>query len=79
MTWWVNAHAIERASVLRGWTQGHLAEAAGVDPGTLGDLIKGRRRPTFGTLQAVCSTLGLGLGDVVRIAADESELRQEAS
>jgi hypothetical protein len=36
-----------------------------VDEGTLCDLFAGRRRPTFGTLRAVCLALGLALEDVI--------------
>jgi len=38
----------------------------GVDEGTLCDLFAGRRRPTFGTLRALCHALELSLEDVIR-------------
>lgn len=64
--WWVNVRAIERARILRGWTKADLARVAHVDPGTVSDLGKGRRRrPTFGTVQALCVALDLTLPDVI--------------
>ena len=56
---------IERARILRGWTKADLARAAHVDPGTVSDLGNGHRRPTFGTVQALCVALGLTLPDVI--------------
>src|SRR5207249_1194857 len=56
--WSVDVYAIERARVLRAWTRGELARAAHVDEKTLRDMVSGRRRPTFGTVQAVCTALG---------------------
>ena len=63
--WSVNAGAIDRARILRGWTRRDLAQQAHVDEGTLCDLFAGRRRPTFGTLRAICQSLGLGLDAVI--------------
>jgi DNA-binding Xre family transcriptional regulator len=63
--WSVNAGAIDRARILRGWTRRDLAQQAHVDEGTLCDLFAGRRRPTFGTLRALCSVLALCLDDVI--------------
>jgi transcriptional regulator with XRE-family HTH domain len=63
--WWVDAGAIDRARILRGWTRRALAEQAHVDEGTLCDLFAGRRRPTFGTLNAVCQALELSLEGVI--------------
>lgn len=66
LEWSVNVDTIERARILRGWTRRELASQAHVDEGTLCDLFAGRRRPTFGTLRALCQILELSLGDVVR-------------
>ena len=63
--WWFDIRAIERVRVLRGWTKADLARIAHVDPGTLSDMTLGRRRPTVGTVQAVCHALGLVLSDVI--------------
>lgn len=65
MEWSVDAGALDRARILRGWTRRDLAQHAHVDEGTLCDLFAGRRRPTFGTLRAICQTLELSLDDVI--------------
>ncbi len=57
--------AIDRARILSGWTRRDLAQQAHVDEGTLCDLFAGRRRPTFGTLRAICRALALSLEDVI--------------
>jgi len=66
--WSVDVRAIERARVLRAWTRAELARAAQVDEKTLRDMLSGRRRPTFGTVQAVCTALGMTLPDVIVFA-----------
>jgi transcriptional regulator with XRE-family HTH domain len=63
--WSIDAGAINRARILRGWTRRDLARRAHVDEGTLCDLFAGRRRPTFGTLRALCQTLELSLEGVI--------------
>ena len=63
--WSVDASAIDRSRILRGWTRRDLAQQAHVDEGTLCDLFAGRRRPTFGTLRAICRVLELSLEEVV--------------
>jgi len=74
--WWtVDVAAIDRARVLRGWTRRDLAEHAHVDEGTLCDLFAGRRRPTFGTLRAMCHVLELSLKDVIEFS--ETKTRSE--
>jgi transcriptional regulator with XRE-family HTH domain len=60
---------IERARILRGWTRRELAERAHVDEGTLCDLFAGRRRPTLGTLRALCQTVDLSLAEVIEFSA----------
>lgn len=70
--WSVNAGRIERARVLNAWTRKHLAGVAHVTPKTLMDMCSGRRRPTFGTVQAVCGALGLTVADV-SVFEDDSE------
>jgi transcriptional regulator with XRE-family HTH domain len=52
---------------------------AKVDPGTLSDLVRGRRRPTFATLQAVCMTLELDLREVIRFGDDATPPQRLAS
>jgi DNA-binding Xre family transcriptional regulator len=61
----VNVGRIERARVLNAWTRKHLAGVAHVTPKTLTDMCSGRRRPTFGTVQAICIALGLSVADVI--------------
>jgi DNA-binding Xre family transcriptional regulator len=63
--WSVDAGAIDRARILRGWTRRDLARHAHVDEGTLCDLFVGRRRPTFGTLRAICQSLDLSFEHVI--------------
>ena len=63
--WSVDGGAIDRARILRGWTRRDLAQQAHVDEGTLCDLFAGRRRPTFGTLRALCQVLALNLDQVI--------------
>lgn len=63
--WSVDVGAIDRERILRGWTRRELAQNAHVDEGTLCDLFARRRRPTFGTLRAICSALELSLERVI--------------
>ena len=65
LEWSVDAAAIDRARILRGWTRRGLAQRAHVDEGTLCDLFAGRRRPTFGTLGALCRALELSIENVI--------------
>jgi transcriptional regulator with XRE-family HTH domain len=60
--WSVDAASID---ILRGWTRRDLAHRAKVDDGTLCDLFSGRRRPTFGTLRAICECLEMSLDSVL--------------
>jgi DNA-binding Xre family transcriptional regulator len=79
MAWSVNVDLLDRERVLRGWTQRQLALSARVDPGTLSDLLGRRRRPKFGTVQAVCTALNLTLAEVISFAADVKPERSAAS
>jgi len=53
------------------WTRRDLARNAHVDEGTLCELFAGRRRPTFGTLRALCLVLELSLDEMIKFMADE--------
>jgi hypothetical protein len=64
-SWCVDATPIERERILRGWTPVQLATVAHVDPRTVRSLVAGRRRPSLGTVQALCTVLGLRLADVI--------------
>jgi transcriptional regulator with XRE-family HTH domain len=68
LDWSVDASALDRARILRGWTRRDLAREARVDEETLCDLLAGRRRPTFGTIRAVGHVLDLSLEDVIRFS-----------
>ena len=50
-------------------TEPRACRHARVDRGTLCDFFAGRRRPTFGTLRAVCSAIGFALEDVISFPA----------
>lgn len=65
LDWSIDTAAIDRARILQGWTRRDLAQHAHVDEGTLCDLFAARRRPTFGTLRALCQALNLSLEDVI--------------
>jgi DNA-binding Xre family transcriptional regulator len=69
----VNVGRIERARVLNAWTRKHLAGMAHVDPKTLTDMCNGRRRPTFGTVQAICTALSLTVADVVMFDDEQTD------
>jgi transcriptional regulator with XRE-family HTH domain len=66
----VNVERVDRERILRGWTQRKLARSARVDPGTLSDLRARRRRPTFGTVQSICTALNLTLAEVITFPRD---------
>lgn len=76
--WSVDAAAIDRARILRGWTRRQLGREAKVDEGTLCDLFARRRRPTFGTLRALCDTLDLEFGAVILFRCPEPVASFEA-
>ena len=64
--WRVNVDALERARVLRAWSQRDLARAAHVDPGTLGDLLAEKRVPNLGTVRAICAALELEFSSAIQ-------------
>ena len=70
--WSVDAAAIDQRRVLRGWTRRDLAQNAHIDEGTLCDLFAGRRRPTFGTLRAICKALEFSLEDVIEFRSGDN-------
>jgi transcriptional regulator with XRE-family HTH domain len=73
LVWMVDVAKLERARILRGWTQRRLAIESHVDRGTLSSLAFGRRRPTLGTIQAVCRVLDLSLRDVILFPDEQDE------
>ena len=68
--WRVNVAVIDRQRVLHGWTQSDLARAAHVDSKTIRDMVAGRRRPSFGTIQALCVALDIALSSVIVFVED---------
>jgi transcriptional regulator with XRE-family HTH domain len=70
LEWSVDVGAIDKARILRGWTRRELALQAHLDEGTLCDLFAENRRPTFGTLRALCQALELSLDGVIKFRAD---------
>src|SRR2546429_7482567 len=70
MRWTVNVDRIERARLLNAWTRKHLATVAQVDQKTLTDMCSGRRRPTLGTVQAVCAALNLTVAEAILFPDD---------
>jgi DNA-binding Xre family transcriptional regulator len=65
LEWSVDVAAIDRARILQGWTRRGLAQHAHVDEGILCDMFGCRRRPTFGTLRAICQALELSFESVI--------------
>lgn len=63
----VDVVRLDRERILRRWTRAEPARQAHVDPGILSDLVGGRRKSTFGSVQAVCTVLGPGLRDVTSL------------
>lgn len=91
VAWSVNIQTVERERLRRGWTRTKLARVAHVDPRTVCSLVVGRRSPSLGTVQAMCTALGLPLSDVIVVSdrqwtegagldegTDRSGRRQEA-
>ena len=64
-TWRPDCARIDRERILRGLSQDRLASMAHVDPGTLSDLLNGRRRPQLGTITAIARVLDLVLPDLI--------------
>jgi transcriptional regulator with XRE-family HTH domain len=63
--WRTDTVRIDRERILRGLSQEQLARAAQVDPGTISDMLNGRRRPQLGTVGAIARALELALPDLV--------------
>lgn len=71
--WDLDRALVDRTRVVRGLTRAGLARRAHIDPATLSDMLRGRRRPTFGSVLAVCGALGLDLGEVLVFLEDQDE------
>lgn len=70
LDWHLDLAAVDRARILRGWSRRDLATTARVDQGTVSDLFMGRRRPTMGTIRALCSALELDIREVIAFEPD---------
>jgi len=66
------AAAIEVALGAKGWNQADLVRDAGIDNGTLGDFLAGRRWPQVRTRSRIETSLGMELGTIARIADGET-------
>lgn len=73
--WHLDCALLDRKRVLSGMTRAELARQAHVDPATLSDMLRGRRRPTFGSVQAVCVALGVDLAEVIVFLDEDAEYR----
>jgi transcriptional regulator with XRE-family HTH domain len=70
-TWTVDVARLDMRRVLLGLSARQLATRARVDPDTVGDLLSQRRRPTLGTLSAICNQLDLTLHDVIQFSGGD--------
>jgi len=60
--------AIRQLRQKRGITQEDLAHAAEITTGTLSLIERGHANPTWGTIKAVATALGVSMGEVGRLA-----------
>jgi hypothetical protein len=72
--WSVDATVIERERILRGWSHADLACVAHVDPRTVRRLVAARLRPRLGSVQALCTALGVPLPAVITFPPDAGDL-----
>lgn len=61
---------------LRGWTQGDLADAAGISPSVISDYERGKRRPPRGVVDRLAETVGLSRPDLDRFLPALCALRR---
>ena len=73
LKWRIEVQVLDRHRILRGLSQQQLAHEARVDPGTLSDMLNGRRRPQLGTVSAIARALEVTLPDLV--AFDDEKAR----
>jgi transcriptional regulator with XRE-family HTH domain len=60
---------VRHAAVAQKLGRGEIATAAGVDPGTVGDFLNGKRWPTLSNREAICAAVGVS-ADMVQAIAD---------
>ena len=63
--WRLRVDQLDRARVLAGLSERELARKSCVDRKTIADALCRRRRPTLGSIRAICRALGLTLADVI--------------
>ena len=66
--------AIKLCRTQQDLSQAQLAELAGISVSYLSLLERGKRDPSFSTVQDIASALGVPLGILVFLAADKDEL-----
>ena len=50
--------------VMRGMTQGQLAQETGITRQYIGEIIRGRRTPTFSEMERISKALNMKVGDL---------------
>lgn len=66
--------ALSAEMAANGWTRAQLARKIGIDPGTLGDLLDGRRRPKAPTQGRIEAHFGWPPGTVAEVLAGRADL-----
>lgn len=69
-TWAGAVQAVLAEMAGRSWTTMDLSRAAGIDPGTAGDFLAGKRQPKIGTLGKIDKALGWDAGELARITRE---------
>jgi transcriptional regulator with XRE-family HTH domain len=57
------ARRLRELRTAKGWTQGELAEKAGMSKAGVADLEQGRREPSWATVLALAEALGVACDD----------------
>ena len=57
--WWPKAAKLNLARLRRGWTIDELAQLAGLNPNTAGDILAGRRRGQLHSVVRLCNALDI--------------------
>ncbi len=65
--WQPNIRAIDEARLRRCWTLSRLSREARVSYPTVINLLRGRTKPNFGTLEQLGGALGLSAADLIQI------------
>ena len=71
--------ALSAEMAAKGWTRAQLARQIGIDPGTLGDLLDGRRRPKAPTQGRIEAHFGWAAGTIAEVLADRANLPSQDS